>query len=177
MYNHAPQNYQCPLCIAIQGIENEHTLMKQADIVYRNNDLIVCVNSKFVKNNPGHVIIFPINHYENLYDLPYDIGHQIFDMAKFIALALKDIRKCDGITLLQNNEPASDQHAFHFHLHVFPRFQNDQLHQNMINYAVLSPEDRKPYADKLREYLSTHKTTSEVVKKEDEDGETSKTSC
>jgi histidine triad (HIT) family protein len=155
MFNHAPIDYQCPLCLAVQGIENDHTLMKQADIVYQNRDLMVCVNSKFVKNNPGHVIIFPIQHFENIYDLPDQIGHELFDLAKYLSIALKEIYHCDGITLMQNNEPASEQHAFHFHLHVFPRFPNDQFHQNVLATAIATPNERKPYADKLKKYFAT----------------------
>lgn len=39
---------------------------------------------------------------------------------------------CDGVTFLQNNEPASNQHAFHYHLHVLPRYTNDNLHAHML---------------------------------------------
>ncbi len=37
MHNHAPTNYQCPICLAIEGIENENTWIKPADIFYRDD--------------------------------------------------------------------------------------------------------------------------------------------
>ena len=70
MYNHAPQEYKCPICLAIEGIESEDTMMKQDDIFYRDDLVMAVINSKFVGNNPGHAIVVPLKHYENLYELP-----------------------------------------------------------------------------------------------------------
>lgn len=129
-------------------------MAKQADLFYRDNLVFAMVNSKFVGNNPGHVIVVPNEHYENIYDIPKEIAHQIFDIAQQVAVALKDIRKCDGVMILQNNEPASGQHAFHFHLHVFPRFEGDNLWEKMTNARVSSPAERLPYTESLRNYFS-----------------------
>lgn len=153
MYNHAPKNYICPLCLTINGIESPDTMMKQADIFYRDNLVMAAINSKFVGNNPGHVIIVPLKHYENIYDLPTAGANQIMKIAKELALALKTVRKCDGVMLQQNNEPASGQHAFHYHLHLFPRFNGDELSKYMAEVRVSEPEERTPYASALREHL------------------------
>lgn len=150
MHNHAPGNYKCPICPAIMGVENEDTWIKQADIVYKDKLVTVFIGSKFVKNNPGHPIIVPNTHYENFYDLPEEMAFHIIRIAKKVALALKMARKCEGVTITQNNEPAGDQHAFHYHLHVFPRFSGDELYKNMTSAGVSSPEERTAYAEELR---------------------------
>lgn len=59
MYNHASENYKCQICPAVNGIENEDTWIKQADIVYKDDIVTVFIGSKFVKNNSGHPIIVP----------------------------------------------------------------------------------------------------------------------
>lgn len=156
MYNHAPENYICPICLAVQGVENEHTMAKQADIVYRDDYAVVYVNSKFIKSNPGHVIVVPTNHFENLYDLPVEYLRRIGEVTKMVALAIKVVRKCDGIWVEQNNEPASGQHAFHYHVHIVPRFEGDDIRKELAegNTYVAEPQDRIPYAQALRAYLS-----------------------
>jgi histidine triad (HIT) family protein len=156
MFNHAPDNYKCPICLAIEGIENEHTMARQADIVYRDDLVLVYVNSKFVGNNPGHVIVVPVKHFENLYELPANYAARIMEVAQKMALALKEVRKCDGVMIQQNNEPASGQHAFHYHMHVFPRFEGDDFAmQNASgNVRVADPLERIPYADALKAHLS-----------------------
>jgi histidine triad (HIT) family protein len=96
MYNHDPENYKCPICITINGIENEDTMIKQDDIVYRDDIVMAFISSKFVGNNPGHVLVAPIKHYENLYDLPEEEVNRIMKIAKKMAFAIKKVRNCDG---------------------------------------------------------------------------------
>ena len=156
MYNHAPADYTCPICLAINGVESEKTMMLQDDIFYRDDVVIGVVNSKFVGKNPGHVIVVPVKHYENVYDLPETEAKQIILVAKKVALALKEVRQCDGVMLQQNNEPASGQHAFHFHLHLFPRFEGDDFTKNSSTVWVASAEERHPYAQALRTYFAEH---------------------
>jgi histidine triad (HIT) family protein len=154
MFNHAPANYTCPICLGVQGIENEHTLLKRDDLVYQDEKVSAFINSFWIGKNEGHVIIVPNKHFENIYNLPPDLGHQIFDIAQRISLALKKTYHCDGITLRQNNEPAGDQHAFHYHLHVFPRYKDDDFNLKLAEKSRLSdPEERLKYASKLKDYL------------------------
>lgn len=102
----------------------------------------------------GHVIIVPNKHYENIYKMPDDVGGRIFEVAKKISIAMKKAYICDGITLRQNNEPASGQHAFHYHLHIFPRYDGDNFDINMTKKSILSnPDERKKFARKLKEKL------------------------
>lgn len=148
------QNYVCPICLGNKGTENEDTLLKQADLVFRDDLVSVWVNSFWIKGNEGHVIIVPNDHCENLYDLPSVIGHRIFDVSQKMSLALKVEYQCDGITLRQNNEPAGDQHALHYHLHVFPRYESDNFNQELTKKSYLSdPDKRVQYAENLKKYL------------------------
>ena len=153
MLNHAPADYKCPICLAIDGIENENTWIKPADIFYRDELIMGFISSKFVKGNEGHPLIVPLRHFENIYDLPTEYSHRIPEVAQKIASILKEVRKCDGVTILQNNEPASDQHAFHYHLHLFPRFIGDNFHEELMRPRISDPEERIEYAQALREQM------------------------
>lgn len=161
MYNHAPENYECVLCLPAKGIESDKTMMKQADIFYKDDLVIAAINSKFIETNPGHVIIFPMQHYENIYDLPDEVGARVAKIARQIAMAMKEIRKCDGVTTQQNNEPASGQHAFHYHFHIFPRWENDKLYSGSP-VRVADPAERLPYAQAFKLYLSIHPLLPDV---------------
>lgn len=154
MTSRAPKGYKCPICIGLKGIENEDTLLKQADVVYKDNLVTVYINSFWIPTCEGHVIIVPNKHLENIYDLPDKYGSRIFVVAKKIAIAMRKAYKCDGITTRQNNEPAGNQHAFHFHFHIFPRYDGDSFNINLTKKSILSnPEDRIKYARKLKKYL------------------------
>ncbi len=127
MYNHAPDNYACPFCLLVQGIDSKQWV-KLTDIVYQNDDVTAFMATRKWPNNTGHVLVIPNTHFENLYDLPMDVAAKIHDVAKAIALAMKVAYTCDGIMLRQHNEPDGGQHIWHYHLHVIPRYKNDQLH-------------------------------------------------
>ena len=154
MYNHAPIDYKCPICIALEGKENEDTLITQSDIVYADELATAFISSFFIGNNPGHIIIVPNRHFENIYDIPSEYTNRIQEVALKMALALKKAYNAKGVTTLQNNEPAGGQHAFHYHFHVFPRYENDELHKNMLDKKTTTAEERKPYAEKIKKGLT-----------------------
>ena len=153
MYNHAPENYICPICLGAKGVENEDTWIKQADIVYRDELVTAFIGTKFIKNNPGYPIVVPNDHFENFYDMPDEIVSHLMVVSKRIAIAVKKARNCDGIKILQNNEPSADQHAFHYHLHVIPTFTDDKLYENINNTRISEPEERVSYVEDLRKVL------------------------
>ena len=156
MYNHAPNDYRCPICIALEGIENDQNLICQSDIVFKDDLVNAFISSFFIGNNPGHIIIAPNEHFENIYDLPNSYAHRIHEVAKEMALALKQAYQCGGITTLQNNEPVGGQHAFHYHFHVFPRYSSDNLHQHMLEKKSATAQERLPYANKIKKYLQNN---------------------
>ena len=96
-----------------------------SDIVGRNELAAAAVCTHFLPGNPGHVIVVPVRHFENLYAMPERDLHACIDMARAVALAMKRHYGAAGITLRQNNEPAGSQTVFHFHLHVIPRYAGD----------------------------------------------------
>ncbi|MFA5926277.1 MAG: HIT family protein [Parcubacteria group bacterium] len=153
MHNHAEPGYQCPICLGVRKIENKDTLIKKSDIVFQNKLVTAFVASFFVGRNAGHLIIVPNRHFENIYDLPEEYGKEIFRMSKKLALAAKKAYLCDGITIMQNNEPGGDQHAFHYHLHIFPRYEKDDFSSNMNNKKLTDFRVRRSYAEKIKRKL------------------------
>ncbi len=148
MYNHAPEGYACPFCLLVQGVENEHVLSRQSDIVYRDSEVTALISCHQWTNNPGHAVVIPNIHYENIYDLPVRLGGRIHELARALAVAMKTAYGCDGVSTRQHNEPAGNQDVWHYHLHVFPRYARDELY--MSRRALMTPEERAVYAARLR---------------------------
>jgi histidine triad (HIT) family protein len=92
-------------------------------VVTETRDVLVAMNP--FPLNAGHALVLPRRHIENIYELPDELAGPILSVAARVARAAKRAFEADGVTLRQNNEPASDQHLFHFHLHVIPRFDGD----------------------------------------------------
>ena len=105
-------------------------------------------------HNPGHVLIVPNHHHENLYDIPVtDLG-EVHAASQQIARAMKLAYRCDGISVRQHNEPAGNQDVWHYHLHVFPRYFGDDLYLRNNQKRWTTPEERLPFASQLRAILS-----------------------
>jgi histidine triad (HIT) family protein len=151
MYNHEPEGYICPFCLVVRGIENEHVLTNQCDIVYKDEFVTAFISAGFWNKNKGHVIIIPNKHFENIYDLPSEYSYRIHDLEKEIALAFKNVYKCDGVSSRQHNEPSGNQDVWHYHLHIFPRYQDDNLYKTSRELSDLT--ERVEYARKLQKYF------------------------
>ncbi|MCL4869297.1 MAG: HIT family protein [Anaerolineae bacterium] len=152
MYNHAPANYICPFCLLIQRQENEHLLSVPDDIIYHDTQITVFIGSHQWPNNHGNVIIVPNEHFENIYDLPIHYAAAIHQLAQRVALAMKAIYACDGVSTRQHNEPGGNQDVWHYHLHVTPRYQNDGFYGSPRQF--MPPSQRAVHAEKLRNYLT-----------------------
>lgn len=145
--HHAPADYVCPICLGVAQIENNQTLVRQSDIIYKDDSVMVYVASYFITGSEGHLIVVPVAHYENFYELPDELGAKIFATAKQFAVKMKTAYGCDGVNVLQNNEPAAGQHAFHYHLHLFPRYRGDNLWQHMGNKRETTAEERLQFVE------------------------------
>jgi histidine triad (HIT) family protein len=150
--SHAPKDYSCPICLGIQRIQSSKTLLHPKDILYQNECITIFINSFFIQGNEGHVIIVSNEHIETIYTLPEDIGQEVMKYASIVSRVIKLAYNCDGITVQQNNEPAGGQHAFHFHLHVFPRYNNDSFSQNVISKRETTQKERIEYVRKLQKF-------------------------
>lgn len=108
----------CIFCKIINGDIPSKTL-------YENEEFKVIFD--IAPASKGHVIILPKYHAANIFELPEEVTAKAFILAKKVATVLKDVLKCDGINILQNNGEAAGQTVFHLHIHVIPRWNDDNM--------------------------------------------------
>jgi histidine triad (HIT) family protein len=75
----------------------------------------------------GHTILLVKRHCANLFELEDDVASKALLVARKVAKAMQAELHCEGINLLQNNGEAAGQTIFHFHMHLIPRYQGDQV--------------------------------------------------
>ena len=73
----------------------------------------------------GHALILPKDHYKDLYELPENTASHVMLLAKKMAAQMTDKLHCDGFNLVQNNGETAGQTVMHFHMHLIPRYKND----------------------------------------------------
>ena len=96
----------------------------------------------------NHPMIVPKKHIPDIYAMSDEIGARVMAKTIEIAKAVKRALHCDRIYLTQANEPAAGQDVFHFHLHVYPCWEGQEL-KAIVRFAR-SITDRENATDEMR---------------------------
>mgnify|MGYP001004178420 CR=1 FL=1 len=100
----------------------------------------------------GHALVLPKKHFPNIYELPEDITSRAFVLAGKTAEALKQGLNADGMNILQNNGEQAGQSVFHFHIHVIPRYNGDQVGLTWES-GSLDESDKKESVRKVKQFM------------------------
>ncbi len=131
-------------CIFCKIVKGEAPSKK----VYEDKDTIA-----FLDINPatsGHTLIIPKKHFATIHDIDGTHLEKIMNVAKTMADRAKNRLKADGVNVLQSNGRHAGQLVDHIHVHVIPRYENDNITIRFPR-AQLSEEEMKKVQDKLKE--------------------------
>ena len=93
--------------------------------IYEDDDFRVILDIE--PASKGHALILPKEHYANLYELSDEVAAKALIVAKKVISKMTDIVGCDGYNVVQNNGEAAGQTVFHFHIHLIPRYEGDNV--------------------------------------------------
>lgn len=93
--------------------------------IYEDEDFRVILDLS--PASKGHALILPKEHYANLFELDDEKAGKVLVVAKKVITKMKEILNCDGYNLVQNNGEAAGQTVNHFHLHLIPRYEGDNV--------------------------------------------------
>ena len=148
-HSHAPAGYQCPFCELLNDLPfSEGNLCAPTDMIYQTRHAAAIMACDGFGKYGGHVMIIPTAHLESLYDLDDEVGAAIMRETRRIALAMKLAWAPEGTSTRQHNEPAGNQHVWHYHQHVFARYSDDMLYRQLRHRVPVS--DRAEKAEQLR---------------------------
>ncbi|TLS38061.1 HIT family protein [Pseudalkalibacillus caeni] len=136
-------------CIFCKIIHGEIPTAK----VYENEDILAFLDISQVTE--GHTLVIPKEHQKDIYELSPEVASKLFRHVPDIANAIKKQYNPEGMNLLNNNEEIAGQSVFHYHVHLIPRYGQDdgygavwRTHQDQY-----SNEDLKKIADGIRSHL------------------------
>ena len=104
--------------------------------------------------NPGHVLVVPKMHINDVRDLDADTGSALMQSVSRVTRAVAQAFPNNGISLWHSIGEAAFQEVPHLHIHVHPRLDNDGI---LRVYESL-PENvdvptRETYAESVRHQL------------------------
>ncbi|USZ69980.1 HIT family protein (plasmid) [Halorussus salilacus] len=76
---------------------------------------------------PGHALVVPKPHRETLTEVEPDLAVDLFRSVRRVASAVESALDPDGLNVVQSNGEAAGQDVFHAHVHVVPRYGDDDV--------------------------------------------------
>ncbi|MCP3686709.1 MAG: HIT family protein [bacterium] len=97
--------------------------------------------------NPGHVLLFPKEHYMIMSHMPDNAVGRLASVSKAVSQAVLRTLKAQGTTIFIANGVVAGQRAPHFMIHIIPRMDADglplELPENKITDSELHELQKK----------------------------------
>jgi ATP adenylyltransferase len=124
----------CVFCDAVNAGDDE-----KVHIVYRGQHCFVILNA--FPYTPGHVMIVPYAHLDELQKLPSEAASEMMALSQRMETVLRELYHPDGINLGMNiGKAAGAGIAGHIHMHVLPRWVADANFVSVVCETRILPE-------------------------------------
>lgn len=100
--------------------------------VYEDNDVLAFLDIS--QTTKGHTLVIPKQHYYNFLYTPQDVIDKVMRAAQKVAQAQVATLGAQGVNILSNAGTIAGQTVMHFHVHVIPRYSdNDKLRLEFLS--------------------------------------------
>jgi ATP adenylyltransferase len=138
----------CIFCSAANSADDQ-----KARIVYRGRDCFIILNT--FPYTPGHVMIVPYLHLDELQNLPPQAAHEMMDLCQRVENALRKLYTPDGVNLGMNiGKAAGAGVAGHIHMHMLPRWIADANFLSVVGETRILPETLEVTWERMRQQFS-----------------------
>lgn len=106
----------CIFCKIINGEIPSYTVYED-DVVKAFLDIS--------QNTPGHTLVVPKKHVQDIFEYDSDLAAAVSSRLPKIARAIRDSNPdIKGMNILNNNGAVAYQSVFHSHIHLIPRYSD-----------------------------------------------------
>lgn len=109
----------------------------------------------FLDINPvteGHTLVIPKEHAETVMDISTDMVGPFFEAVQRVAAGIEAELEPAGINLLQSNGETAGQEIEHAHVHVVPRYEDDEVSIG-FKPGKLNEEEASELEDRLKDVI------------------------
>jgi histidine triad (HIT) family protein len=116
---HATDGTDCDFCAIAQGHD------ASAEIVCEEEAWVACFPLK--PATPGHTLIIPRAHVEDLWQVEPPLGAELMRAVVRVGRAIGAALAPRGMNLITSAGASAEQTVFHLHLHLVPRWPQDDF--------------------------------------------------
>lgn len=101
--------------------------------IYENDNVLAILDIS--QATKGHTLVIPKKHYANLLEINDEDYKNVMLSVKKLTKKIVDNLGADGVNILNNCGEAAGQTVMHYHVHIIPRYKNDDLTINFVDHS------------------------------------------
>lgn len=101
--------------------------------IYEDDDVLAILDIS--QATKGHTLVMPKKHYENILQIPEDDYIKVMSKVKKIAQVILKAFDAKGLNILNNCNEVSGQTVMHFHVHIIPRYNTDDIQIKFTDHS------------------------------------------
>lgn len=134
---------ECIFCAAIKSSDDRKAL-----ILLRGTNNFIVLNK--YPYTPGHLMIAPYRHLARLEEVSSEITNEMMELLKISLRILREVYQPQGFNVGMNlGQCAGAGVAYHYHLHVIPRWSGDANFMPLVAQTRVVMEDLETTFNRL----------------------------
>ncbi len=101
--------------------------------VYEDDDVLAILDIS--QATVGHTLVMPKKHYANILEIPSDVYTKVMLKVKEISNKINNKLHPKGINVLNNCGEVAGQTVMHYHVHILPRYNEEDLKIEFTNHS------------------------------------------
>lgn len=122
-----------------------------AEILFENEDALCILDINPI--HYGHSLVIPKSHCRDFLDLPSSSFAGVLQAVHTVARAIVGSLDLEGFNIFSNNGRIAGQSVFHFHFHITPRYEDDNI-KFVLELKQYRNGAMAEYAHKIRSAIS-----------------------
>jgi histidine triad (HIT) family protein len=101
--------------------------------VYEDDEVLAILDLSQAQK--GHTLVMPKKHFDTFLDADANTVKHVFEVTQQLAKKIKTNLNADGVNVLNNTNEAAGQTVMHMHVHIIPRYKNDDLKIEFVDHS------------------------------------------
>jgi histidine triad (HIT) family protein len=124
----------------------------EAEVIFENEDAMGILDINPI--HYGHSLVIPKNHCRDFLELPPSSFSGVMRAVHTVAGAIVETLKLEGFNIFSNNGKIAGQSVFHFHFHITPRYENDNI-KFVLKLKQYENGAMAAYAERIRSTIAS----------------------
>lgn len=131
------------MCVFCKIVNGEIPAYK----VYEDNDVLAFLDISQITF--GHTLVIPKKHYQNIFELDEETSQKLFRVVNMITKKMQKNLQINDLNIINNNGKLAGQEVNHYHIHLLPRYENDQVEFSFPKHEI----DHEKLQDAIKKIL------------------------